>query len=793
MKIGKKTNSAIIITCLIVITACNSSKNEAGLSTGSGWDKVGPGGGGAMFWPAISPHDPDYAYVACDMTGSYVTYNGGMSWRMFNLHGGVSFFTFDQANPAVVYACSIALFKSADSGKTWKIVYPVPSEVAGIISKGDHAEESVVMRDSTRREVLALAVDPANSLKLHAAISIDGNTGYYISDDQGDSWLKVRNIEKEVKNIFIDPASSLDDRTIYFTCSNEVIAREKGKWSTNYGVPGVNRLNEYCAGFDSLKEKLIIYSISGKSYFNPDGDPSGIYFSENGGKTWENRQEGLIKLNQPGALPPEWRAIATCASDPSFVYVSYSGLNGSKDTICSGVAKSEDYGKTWDLVWQDRRTRNGDISTSNYKKGWIDEQFGPGWGENPFSIAVAPHYPDICFTTDFGRAIKTADGGKTWEQIYTDKKEGYGWISRGLDVTTGYNIVTDPFDHFHRFLANTDIGLLESNDGGESWISVTKDNGIPRGWMNSTYWLVADPEVKGRWWGAMSDVHDLPRPKMWRRRSTESYEGGIVYSENGGKTWQPVSNDIGEAAITHLLIDPDSDKRSRIIYACVFGRGVYKSIDGGKTWNQKNNGIEGKEPFAWRITRNNKSGEIFLVICRRSDNGSYGDENDGAVYRSDNGGESWKRMILPEGTNGPMSIELDPDNPERMILSAWGRVSPGQFTPDSGGGIFLSADDGKTWRQTLATDQHIHDITIDTRNNSWYACGFNGSAYRSDDRGETWNRLKGYNFKWGKRVEPDPDDPEKIYVITFGGGVWHGPAKGDESSCEDIVSPVFMK
>jgi photosystem II stability/assembly factor-like uncharacterized protein len=225
----------------------------------------------------------------------------------------------------------------------------------------------------------------------------------------------------------------------------------------------------------------------------------------------------------------------------------------------------------------------------------------------------------------------------------------------------------------------------------------------------------------------------------------------------------------------------------------VFGRGVYKSIDGGKTWNQKNNGIEGKEPFAWRITRNNKSGEIFLVICRRSDNGSYGDENDGAVYRSDNGGESWKRMILPEGTNGPMSIELDPDNPERMILSAWGRVSPGQFTPDSGGGIFLSADDGKTWRQTLATDQHIHDITIDTRNNSWYACGFNGSAYRSDDRGETWNRLKGYNFKWGKRVEPDPDDPEKIYVITFGGGVWHGPAKGDESSCEDIVSPVFMK
>ena len=49
---------------------------------------------------------------------------------------------------------------------------------------------------------------------------------------------------------------------------------------------------------------------------------------------------------------------------------------------------------------------------------------------------------------------------------------------------------------------------------------------------------------------------------------------------------------------------------------------------------------------------------------------------------------------------------------------------------------------------------------------------------------------KGYNFKWGKRVQPDPVNPDKIYIITFGGGVWHGPARGDEYALEDIITSL---
>lgn len=789
----KKIYISLFIFSFLGLISCNSSEQNKKLTQENGWERVGPGGGGAMFWPAISPHDPDFAMVACDMTGSYLTYDGGKSWTMFNLRAPVRYFVFDPSDPETVYANSTALFKSNDRGKTWNVLYPSPSSIKGIISRGDHADEVIVTTDSTRNSVLSLTVDPSNSRKLHAIISIDRKSLYHVSEDQGINWTMVREIPGGPMNIFIDPSSPSDNRTVIITCKNTVTTREKGQWQTFKGVIGVKNINEYAAGFDKESNKFILYAISGKSYFNPEGDPSGIYYSEDLGRNWENRQNDILRRRPADDRLPEWRAIATSSLNPRIVYVSYSELALPGDTICLGVAKSEDYGKSWILSWKDGQTKNGHFFTPNYAKGWIDDRFGPGWGENPFSIAVSPVNPDICFTTDFGRTIKTSDGGRTWEQVYTNRKPGGGgWISRGLDVTTGYNIVFDPFDDSHIFMAKTDIGLLVSNDGGESWESATNENGIPRNWVNSTYWLEFDSEVKGRIFATMSSVHDLPRPKMWRRRGPETYTGGIVASIDGGKTWNPVSSDIGEAAITHILIDPESKKDSRTIYACAFGKGVFKSVDGGRSWTKKNSGIEGSEPFVWRISRS-KNGELLLIVCRRSDDGSIGNNFDGALYRSADGAESWQKINLPEGMNGPMDIISDESDADRFILSAWGKLSPGNYNPDTGGGIYLSADNGSSWKQTLSKDQHIHDITYDRRTGTYYACGFNGSAYRSDDRGETWSRLRGYNFKWGKRIEPDPRDPEKVFIITFGGGVWHGPSKGDLNAVEDIVSPVFNR
>jgi photosystem II stability/assembly factor-like uncharacterized protein len=103
-----------------------------------------------------------------------------------------------------------------------------------------------------------------------------------------------------------------------------------------------------------------------------------------------------------------------------------------------------------------------------------------------------------------------------------------------------------------------------------------------------------------------------------------------------------------------------------------------------------------------------------------------------------------------------------------------------------------ATDGGATWSNVLRSDQHIYDVAIDPRDPSnLYACGFESSAWRSTDHGETWQRIRGFNFKWGHRVIPDPLDPARIYITTFGGSVWHGPAEGDPAAVEDIVTPAL--
>jgi photosystem II stability/assembly factor-like uncharacterized protein len=140
---------------------------------------------------------------------------------------------------------------------------------------------------------------------------------------------------------------------------------------------------------------------------------------------------------------------------------------------------------------------------------------------------------------------------------------------------------------------------------------------------------------------------------------------------------------------------------------------------------------------------------------------------------------------LPAGSNGPNGLTVDPADPKRLYLAAWGVTHP---DGDTGGGIFLSTDAGATWRNVLPEAQHVYDVTVDPRDPKvLYACGFDQAAFRSADRGETWARIRGFNFKWGQRVVADPADVSKIYVTTFGGSVWHGPAAGDPNAVDDVV------
>lgn len=718
---------------------------------------VGPGGGGAMYHATINPHDLNEVLVACDMTGSYISHDGGHSWRMFSLRGPVHFFAFDPVESHTIYAGNDGLWRSTDDGNSWKLVWPVPSTIREIRMSSDHSDEILVSDANPVGQIVALAIDPEDSQTLVAAGVNDGKAAVFISKDSGRTWEKAHDLSGAPLRIWLNRQSEKADREIYVAGKAGISIRSHGAWQDQPAPQGVS-FTSVSAGFSNAGETTLYASSE-----------EGIFISRDGGGNWT-----------PSSLPgngAEVPAIATSLNHPETAYASYSHLQISGKTWM-GVARTRDGGRTWSLAWKEDKT-----AAPNVHDAWISKLIGVDWSENPLEIGVADQDPKICYVTDLGRTMITTDGGASWHAAYSREVAGDNWTSTGLDVTTNYGYLFDPFDKSRRFIPTTDIGLFRSEDSGRSWTRSV--NGVPRAWSNTTYWVTFDPDVKGKMWGVMSGTHDLPRPKMWRHTSVTRYHGGVCISVDGGRSWKPSNAGMPETAPTHILLDPTSPAGKRTLWVAAMGRGVYKSTDDGKTWTLKNKGITQSEPLAWRLARA-ADGTLYIVIARRSEDGSIGTSGDGALYKSTDGAESWTPVSLPEDVNGPNGLAIDPHDPNRIYLAAWTRATG---THGVGGGIYLSVDGGKSWKHVLDRDQHIYDVTIDPRNaNIMYAAGFESSAWLSNDRGEHWTRIPGFNFKWGHRVMPDLDNPSMVYISTFGGGMWHGASSGDKRR-SDIATP----
>jgi photosystem II stability/assembly factor-like uncharacterized protein len=688
-----------------------------------GWRIIGPGGGGSLFHPTVSPHDSRTALVACDMTGAYLTRDGGATWRIFNLGEPVQFFVFDPLDANAIYAGAGGggLFRSGDAGASWKRFFP--RQVEKITMGDDHASGYLYTTGQPRGEVTAMAIDPADSRSLYLALG----SALWTTVDTGATWQKAADLPGRAYQIWIEPRSPRGDRTLYAAGADALYIRREGRWRTSQ-LPGtVTAISGAPPAFYA--------TIAGKIYVSPDG-----------GMTW--RESSL-----PG-FQGQATAIAASAGHPEIAYVSYSGLRAPV-RVTWGVAKTTDSGRHWEPVY------------SNVHDAWLADRFGAGWAGNPIGLGVAPHDAATVYATDSGRVLRSTDGGKTWNSAYSNRTPDGNWTTNGIDVTTCYGVHFDPFDARHMFIGYTDIGLWASDTAGASWYSATR-RGVPRQWENTTYWMEFDPAVRGRMWAAMSATHDLPRPKMWQRASPDSYTGGVVRSDDGGRSWRVQNAGMPETAATHILRDP-----AGALYVTGFGRGVFKSTDAGEHWSLRNAGIAGGQPFAWRIVRDSM-GALYLILARRSDDGGFGNAGDGALYRSTDGAEHWSRVPLPAGLNGPNGLAIDPRDPARLYLAAWGR-STREGAAD--GGIYLSRDRGAHWRRALDRDQHIYDVTIDpTDARVLYATGFESAAWRSADRGLTWGRIPGFDFKWAHRVAVDPLDRGLIYITTFGGSVWHGMA-----------------
>jgi photosystem II stability/assembly factor-like uncharacterized protein len=277
-----------------------------------------------------------------------------------------------------------------------------------------------------------------------------------------------------------------------------------------------------------------------------------------------------------------------------------------------------------------------------------------------------------------------------------------------------------------------------------------------------------------------------------------SVGGGVWKTVNAGRTWNPVFDSASSASIGAIGVAPsngsvvyvgtgEADMRDSI----QFGDGMYKSSDAGKTW--KHIGLEATKQIG-RVLVDPKNPNIVFVAALGN---AYASSSDRGVYRSRDGGATWQKVLFKNDDVGAIDLNFDPTNSQIVYATMWNVRRPPWFiyTPANGpgGGIFKSTDGGTTWNEIdegiPADGRGRIGISVSPSNrNRIYAVvdAFvndkehpedqqkvkkSGGVFRSDDAGATWTRLSSDERLWGRgwyfeKVTADPKNPDTVYVMN---------------------------
>ena len=138
-----------ILELFLLTAGCGPSaetiEQQVSPASEAAWEVIGPGGGGSTFYPTFSYYDPERIVIRCDMTGTYLSADGGQSWEMFNFPGGARAFAFDPQNADVVYVGAKGLHRTRDGGRTWELVFPRREEIEKASYLSDHADISYIV------------------------------------------------------------------------------------------------------------------------------------------------------------------------------------------------------------------------------------------------------------------------------------------------------------------------------------------------------------------------------------------------------------------------------------------------------------------------------------------------------------------------------------------------------------------------------------------------------------------------------------------------------------------------
>jgi photosystem II stability/assembly factor-like uncharacterized protein len=240
--------------------------------------------------------------------------------------------------------------------------------------------------------------------------------------------------------------------------------------------------------------------------------------------------------------------------------------------------------------------------------------------------------------------------------------------------------------------------------------------------------------------------------------------GGVWKSTDYGRVWVPIFDDQPTGSIGSLAVAPSNPD---VIYVgsgeglqrpdLSVGDGVYKSTDGGKTW--KNMGLRDGQQIPAIIVDPHDPNRVFVAVLGHP----YGANAERGIFRSTDGGATWTKVLYKDENTGGMALAFDPANAQTIYAALWAsRQGPwenGEWH-GTGSGLFKSTDGGTTWKPLTTglptAEQGLGRIGFDIARSDpkrLYAmvdAPRSGGLYRSDDAGESWRRVNTEQRIWGR-------------------------------------------
>ncbi|HEY6321009.1 MAG TPA: hypothetical protein VJA16_05570 [Thermoanaerobaculia bacterium] len=260
--------------------------------------------------------------------------------------------------------------------------------------------------------------------------------------------------------------------------------------------------------------------------------------------------------------------------------------------------------------------------------------------------------------------------------------------------------------------------------------------------------------------------------------------GGVWKSVNGGLTWEPIFDDQPVASIGAIAVfqkSPDvvwvGTGEGNVRNSAAAGNGVYRSLDGGKTWTHL--GLDATERIA-RIVLHPTDPDVAWVAALGRE---WGENPERGVYQTEDGGKSWKKLLYVDARTGAADLVIDPSNPQKLLAAMWQyRRWPWSF--ESGGpgsGLYASYDGGRTWKRRTEDDGlpkgelgRINLATSRSNPEIVYASveAQKSALLRSSDGGRTWTTAnQSPNIAprpfYFATLEVDPQWPNRVYSLGF--------------------------